>query len=94
MTATIPTDAQRTYRRNGWARKLLCGRRDDSRVIKQSIESAGKSWFIGPWSGAVPVAVGFSGRCFDEPHTPDAMFEVYLVARGQALRSSTDGSLD
>ncbi len=53
-------------------------------VIKQSIETAGKGWFVGPWNSAVPVGVGFSDRGLDDPHVHDEMFEVYLIARGSS----------
>jgi quercetin dioxygenase-like cupin family protein len=53
-------------------------------MIKQSIESVGKGWFVGPWNSAVPVAVGFSDRGLDDPHIHDEMFELYLVASGSS----------
>lgn len=54
-------------------------------MINQSIEPAGKGWFVGPWNSAVPVAVGFSDRGLNDPHTHDEMFELYLVAHGSSI---------
>ena len=51
-------------------------------VIKSSIGTSGKGWFVGPWNSTVPVAVGFSDRGVDDPHSHDEMCELYLVARG------------
>ena len=51
-------------------------------VIKSSIETSGRGWFLGPWNSAVPVAIGFSDRGVDDPHAHDEMCELYLVARG------------
>jgi mannose-6-phosphate isomerase-like protein (cupin superfamily) len=51
-------------------------------VIKSSIEAQGKGWFVGPWNSSVSVAVGYSDRGIDEPHSHDEMSELYLVARG------------
>jgi len=51
-------------------------------VIKSSIDTSGKGWFLGPWNSELSIAVGFSDRGFDDPHCHDAMCELYLVARG------------
>jgi mannose-6-phosphate isomerase-like protein (cupin superfamily) len=53
-------------------------------VIKQSVNSSGKSWFVGPWNSNVPVAIGFADSGANEPHVHDTMHEVYLIARGQS----------
>lgn len=45
----------------------------------------GKGWFTGPWNSPVPVAVGWSDVGVDEPHRHDAMYEIYLVARGDSV---------
>jgi hypothetical protein len=47
-------------------------------VIKSSIEAQGKGWFVGPWNSRVYVAVGYSDRGIDEPHSHDEMSELYL----------------
>ncbi len=52
------------------------------RVIKSSINSIGKGWFVGPWNSGVPVAVGFSDQGVDDPHSHGEMFELYLIAKG------------
>ena len=53
-------------------------------MIKQSIETSGKGWFVGPWNSAVPIGIGFCDTGFDDPHVHDEMFEVYLIARGSS----------
>jgi mannose-6-phosphate isomerase-like protein (cupin superfamily) len=54
-------------------------------MIVANVEgSHGKGWCVGPWNSAAPVAIGFSDRAIDELHAHDAMFEIYLVARGTA----------
>ena len=51
-------------------------------MIKASIESTGKGWFVGPWHSGLAIAVGYSDRGVNEPHTHDVMSEIYVVASG------------
>lgn len=53
-------------------------------MIKRTVTESGKGWFAGPWDSSLPVAIGYSDVGVDDPHLHDAMYEVYLVARGSS----------
>ncbi len=53
-------------------------------MIKRSVDATGKGWFLGPWDSPVPSAIGFADVGVDDPHTHDAMYEIYLVAKGRS----------
>lgn len=53
-------------------------------VMKRTVNTNGKGWFIGPWDSTIPVALGYADTGIDEPHAHDAMYEVYFIARGES----------
>ena len=51
-------------------------------MIKRTVDTTGKGWFVGPWNSSVPIAVGYADIGVNEPHAHLQMHEIYLVARG------------
>ncbi len=61
-------------------------------MIKRTATAGGKGWYTGPWTGPVPVALGYSDTGVDEPHVHDSMFEAYFVAKGTST-AVVDGEI-
>ena len=53
-------------------------------MIRRTVRTDGRGWFVGPWDSSVPIALGYATRGVDESHAHDAMYEVYCVARGES----------
>ena len=43
-----------------------------------------KGWSVGPWNSGLQIPIGFATVGIDLQHYHAAMYEVYLVARGES----------
>ena len=55
-------------------------------MIHQHIDrSQPKGWLVGPWNSAVNIPIGYANEGIAIEHYHAQMYEVYLVAQGQAV---------
>jgi quercetin dioxygenase-like cupin family protein len=64
-------------------------------MIQQKIDKQKpKGWFSGPWDSSLPIPVGYANEGINEKHFHSQMYEIYLVAKGEATIVVNDVATD